>query len=110
MTSRRFLSAGLAAAVVLACAAPPAGAADYTDDAAAAFRSGAAGHTVYVDITFGLRKKTAARELNDAHRAFSDQGFEPVAVTAHEENGDLQGFFVTYRRHDGGRASTGVDR
>ena len=45
-----------------------------------------------------MRKTVAARELNQAHRAFSDQGFEPVAVTAHEENGDLQGFFVTYRR------------
>ena len=82
----------------LSAAALPAAAADYQDDAADALRSGAAGHTVYVDVTFGMRKTVAARELNQAHRAFSDQGFEPVAVTAHEENGDLQGFFVTYRR------------
>jgi hypothetical protein len=97
MTSpRSFLPALLAAA--LAFAALPATAADYTDDAADAARSGASGHTVYVDVTFGLRKRVAAAELNDAHRAFSAQGFEPVAVSAHEENGDLQGFFVTYRR------------
>ena len=56
-----------------------------------------------------MRKTVAARELNDAHHAFSDQGFEPVAVTAHEENGDLQGFFVTYRRQ-GGPAPTGASR
>ena len=109
MTSFRFLSAGLATALLLASAPSPAMAADYSDEAAAASRSGAAGHTVYVDVTFGMRKKVAARELNDAHRAFSDRGFEPVAVTAHEENGDLQGFFVTYRRH-GGPTSTGASR
>jgi opacity protein-like surface antigen len=85
-------------AAVLASAAAPAFAADYTDDATEASRSGAHGWTVYVDVTFGLRKRVAAAELVQAHRAFSDQGFEPVAVTPHEENGDLQGFFVTYRR------------
>ena len=89
---RSWLAAGLLATVL------PAAAADYADDAAKALRTGAAGHTVYVDVTFGMRKKVAAAELNEAHRAFSDQGYEPVAVTAHEENGDLQGFFVTYRR------------
>ena len=93
---RTLLPALLAAA--LAVAALPAAAADYTDDAAEAARAGATGHTVYVDVTFGMRKRVAAAELNDAHRAFSAHGFEPVAVSAHEENGDLQGFFVTYRR------------
>jgi hypothetical protein len=73
-------------------------AADYTEDAADAANTGARAVTVYVDVTFGMRKNVAARELNDAHRAFGDQGYAPVAVTAHEENGDLQGFFVTYRR------------
>jgi hypothetical protein len=73
-------------------------AADYADDAADAAGAGARGWTVYVDVTFGMRKDGAADELNDAHRAFAAQGYAPVAVTAHEENGDLQGFFVTYRR------------
>ena len=108
MTARHRL-AGALAALLAAAAAAPVGAADYTDDAAAAASSGAAGYTIYVDVTFGMRKSAAARELSDAHRAFSDRGFEPVAVTAHEENGDLQGFFVTYRRH-GGPTSTGASR
>jgi hypothetical protein len=87
---------------LLALVSPAAAAADYADDAAQAAASGASGWTIYVDVTFGLRKRAAAAELVDAHRAFSDQGFEPVAVTAHEENGDLQGFFVTYRRRERG--------
>ena len=90
-----LLCAALAASLPL-----PAAAADYADAAAhaAAADRGHAGYTVYVDVTFGMRKKVAAAELNDAHAAFAARGFEPVAVTAHEENGDLQGFFVTYRR------------
>lgn len=93
-----FRSAPKSAALVLAVAlAAPAAAADYTDEAAEAANRGARGFTVYVDVTFGMRKKAAARELNDTHAAFGAKGYEPVAVTAHEENGDLQGFFVTYR-------------
>jgi hypothetical protein len=98
MTPRlSMFAAALAAAALLP---RPAFAADYTDEAADAARDGTSGHTVYVDVTFGMRKRVAASELNDAHRAFSAKGFEPVAVTSHEENGDLQGFFVTYRRRD----------
>ena len=85
-------------ALALALASLPAVAADYAAQAVKAYQSGASGYTVYVDVTFGLRKRVAAKELNEAHAAFSDQGFEPVAVTAHTENGDLLGFFVTYRR------------
>ena len=85
-----------------------AAAADYAEAAAhaAAATRGESGYTVYVDVTFGMRKKVAAAELNDAHAAFGARGFEPVAVTAHEENGDLQGFFVTYRRRDARPATT----
>lgn len=92
----------LAAALLLAFAAAPAAAANYADDAARAAGATAsgsgAGWTIYVDVTFGMRKDSAAKELNEAHLAFAARGFELAAVTAHEENGDLQGFFVTYRR------------
>jgi hypothetical protein len=90
----------LLATLALALASGLASAADYRDDAAkaAAAERADAGYTVYVDITFGMRKDSAAAELNDVHAAFAARGFEPVAVTSHEENGDLQGFFVTYRR------------
>ena len=82
----------------LVLAASPALAADYGKQATEAYTSGSSGYTVYVDVTYGLRKRVAANELNAAHKAFSDQGFEPVSVTDHVENGDLLGFFVTYRR------------
>lgn len=98
MNAPRLLSPALLAATLFA--ALPATAANYADDAAAAARAGHAGHTVYVDVTFGMRKDAAAKELNQAHVEFAAHGFEPVAVTSHEENGDLQGFFVTYRRRD----------
>src|SRR5688572_15786492 len=91
-----LLCAALAASTAL-----PAAAANYADDAKLAADATSAGRgawTVYVDVTFGMRKDSAAKELNQAHAAFAAHGFEPAAVTAHEENGDLQGFFVTYRR------------
>lgn len=78
--------------------AAPSHAANYGKQATEAVQSGSSGWTVYVDVTFGLRKRVAADELNDAHEAFSKQGFEPVSVDPHSENGDLQGFFVTYRK------------
>ncbi|WP_146909965.1 hypothetical protein [Arenimonas daejeonensis] len=85
----------------LVLASSPAFSANYDKHAAEAYTSGSAGYTVYVDVTFGMRKRVAASELNDAHKAFSDRGFEPVSVTDHIENGDLLGFFVTYRRKAG---------
>ena len=85
----------------LVLASSPVFAANYDKQAAEALRSASAGYTVYVDVTYGLRKRVAASELNAAHKAFSEQGYEPVAVTDHVENGDLLGFFVTYRRKAG---------
>jgi hypothetical protein len=87
--------------LALVLASSPALAANYSKQATEASRSGSAGYSVYVDVTYGLRKRVAANELNAAHKAFSDQGYEPVAVTDHVENGDLLGFFVTYRRTAG---------
>lgn len=54
--------------------------------------------TVWVDSTWGFRKDGAAKELNEAHRIFGAQGYEVVSVESYVENGDLEGFFVTYRR------------
>lgn len=82
----------------LVLASSPCLAANYDKQASEASTRGSSGYTVYVDVTYGLRKRVAANELNAAHAAFSRQGFEPVAVTDHVENGDLLGFFVTYRR------------
>ncbi|TNJ34959.1 hypothetical protein [Arenimonas terrae] len=93
----RLLSAPLLG-LALGLASLPAAAANYEAEAAKAGQSASAGYSVYVDVTFGLRKRVAANELNDAHLAFSNQGYEPVSIEPHTENGDLLGFFVTYRK------------
>jgi hypothetical protein len=54
--------------------------------------------TVWVSSTWGFRKQGAAKELNDVHRLFGAHGYEVVSVEPYIENGDLQGFFVTYKR------------
>jgi hypothetical protein len=54
--------------------------------------------TVWVSSTWGFRKQGAAKELNEVHRLFGAHGYEVVSVEPYIENGDLQGFFVTYRR------------
>lgn len=94
----RSLFAAPLLGLALGLASPSVLAADYEAQAAKAFQSASNGYTVYVDVTFGLRKRVAANELNKAHLAFSNQGYEPVAVDPHTENGDLLGFFVTYRK------------
>ena len=54
--------------------------------------------TVFVDVAWGARKDRAAKQLSAAHRTFALQGWSPVDVESYIENGDLQGFFVTYRK------------
>ncbi|HVF35656.1 MAG TPA: hypothetical protein VND91_10080 [Candidatus Saccharimonadia bacterium] len=54
--------------------------------------------TVWISSTWGFRKQGSARDLNDAHRRFGAHGYEVVSVESYIENGDLEGFFVTYRR------------
>lgn len=56
------------------------------------------GVTIWVDATWGFRKSGAANDLSDAHKAFYNAGYHVVGVQPHIENGDLQGFFVTYER------------
>ncbi len=54
--------------------------------------------TIWVDATWGFRNQGAANSLSAAHRAFYAQGYRVVSVEPYIENGDLQGFFVTYER------------
>jgi hypothetical protein len=56
--------------------------------------------SVFVDADWGVREDGAARELTASHAAWAKQGYDVVDVEAYSENGDLQGFFVTYRRRD----------
>lgn len=54
--------------------------------------------TIWVDASWGFRNQGAANDLTRAHKAFADRGYKVVSVQPYIENGDLQGFFVTYQK------------
>ena len=94
----------LLAFALLACtfAALPARAALFSKKpetiAAEAARDQLPAVTMWVDATWGFRHQGAANDLTRAHQAFAAQGYKVVSVEPYIENGDLQGFFVTYQR------------
>lgn len=55
--------------------------------------------TVFVDATFGFRKDHMAKKLSESHAKFAAKGYRFAAMEAYDENGDLQGMFVTYVRN-----------
>ena len=54
--------------------------------------------TIWVDASWGFRNQGAANSLSQAHQAFAARGYKVVSVEPYIENGDLQGFFVTYQK------------
>ncbi len=54
--------------------------------------------TIYLDTDFGSRKKRAARMLSKSHREFAEKGYRFVDLQIYIEDGDQEGFFVTYTR------------
>lgn len=54
--------------------------------------------TVFVDSTFGFRKKHMANQLTKSHAEYAARGYRFVDMAPYNENGDLVGFFVTYTR------------
>lgn len=54
--------------------------------------------TVFVEATLGFRESGMARKLSDQHASQAARGYRFVDMAAYTENGDLQGFFVTYTR------------
>ncbi|BCT93380.1 hypothetical protein LYSHEL_24040 [Lysobacter helvus] len=88
-------------AVLLACTLPAhAGLFDKKpeDAAAEAQRTGLQAATIWVDASWGFRNQGAANALSRAHNAFAQHGYKVVSVEPYIENGDLQGFFVTYQK------------
>lgn len=65
------------------------------EEAAAANMSAA---TIWIDASWGFRNQGAANTLSKAHNAFAARGYKVVSVEPYIENGDLQGFFVTYQK------------
>ncbi|MFS8063884.1 MAG: hypothetical protein ACMG5Z_04765 [Luteimonas sp.] len=63
-----------------------------------ASRANMATVTIWVDASWGFRHQGAANSLSDSHQAFTSRGYKVVDVAPYIENGDLQGFFVTYQK------------
>jgi len=68
------------------------------DAAVQAQRDGLLAVTIWVDATWGFRNQGAANSLSRAHQAFATRGYTVQSVEPYIENGDLQGFFVTYQK------------
>lgn len=58
--------------------------------------------TVFLDVTKLTRKHTAARNMTQSHHEFAQYGYELVDVSPYTENGDLEGFFVSYKKKQAG--------
>ena len=58
------------------------------------------GMTVYMDVNFGGRKEKAATRMTELHTEFFAKGWTVIDVEPYVENGDLQGFFITYIGRD----------
>ena len=54
--------------------------------------------TIWLDASWGFRNQGAANNLSKAHQAFYAAGYRVLSVEPYIENGDLQGFFVTYEK------------
>lgn len=54
--------------------------------------------TIWLDATWGFRNQGAANSLSKSHQSFAAHGYKVLSVEPYIENGDLQGFFVTYQK------------
>lgn len=54
--------------------------------------------TIFMDITAFTRKNSAARKMTNHHNEFAAKGYELVSVNPYTENGDLEGFFLSYKK------------
>ena len=96
---KMFLAAMMAVAAVSAVPAH-AGLFDKNPETAAqeAVKNNLLATTIWVDASWGFRNQGAANSLSRAHQAFAAKGYKVQSVEPYVENGDLEGFFVTYQR------------
>jgi len=92
----------LALAIAVAAVALPAQAALFEKKPEISAQEAAAANlpavTIWVDASWGFRNQGAANNLTKAHSAYAAHGYKVVSVQPYIENGDLQGFFVTYQK------------
>ncbi|MCK7592321.1 hypothetical protein [Pseudomarimonas salicorniae] len=87
-------------ALGLSCVMATAQARSAEREAAEAREAGLPAVTVFVDANWGNRTNGAARKLTETHQAWGRHGYQLLSVEPYVENGDLAGFFVSYRRAD----------
>ena len=54
--------------------------------------------TIFVSDKTGSRKKGSAERISDTHKTAEAQGWNFKDLEIYIEDGDLQGFFITYTR------------
>lgn len=54
--------------------------------------------TVFVGAKFGRKQKGAAKALTKSHAKYFQNGYHFTDLGVYTENGDLEGFFVTYTK------------
>lgn len=52
--------------------------------------------TVYKDVSVFGRKDKAAKRMTKMHQEYGREGWNVQNIVLYTENGDMQGFFVTY--------------
>ena len=67
------------------------------NEAQKAKEQGLSAVTIFVDITSVSRKKHAASKMTKLHQQFAKQGYELLSIATYNENGDFEGFFVSYK-------------
>ena len=92
----------LALIVALASLTPPAHAALFAKKPDLSAQEAAAANlpavTIWIDASWGFRNQGAANNLTKSHSAFAAHGYKVQSLQPYIENGDLQGFFVTYQK------------
>lgn len=61
----------------------------------AAFK-GRMAKTVFLDISVFGRRDRAAKRMTQMHQEYAPEGWTLQDVSVYTENGDLEGFFITY--------------
>ncbi|WP_223788482.1 hypothetical protein [Marinicella meishanensis] len=54
--------------------------------------------TVFMDVNKLTRKNLAAKKMTKIHAEFGAAGYELVGINPYTENGDLEGFFLSYKK------------
>ncbi len=54
--------------------------------------------TIFLDVNKLTRKNLAAKKMTRSHNEFAAEGFELLSVFPYNENGDLEGFFLSYKK------------